>query len=259
VAAGTLVGFDDLDGTIAAVDNPLPSQGGRDPEPPEQAKLVGPARLREQQRAVTPEDFERLLLAGVRVNGRLVQPLHVRAHTRWTGSWTTTVVSVEMADRQPLPDPPAASAVRDALLGTLAAARLAGDDVRLENARYAPLQISLVVTVAPTFFARHVRAQVEQALGADADAEGGPAFFAAPRFTFGQAVYLSDLYAAVMAVEGVQSLAVTRFKRLGDRYPDREAAGFIPIGPLEIARCDSDPAHPEHGVLFIRTCGGQEG
>jgi hypothetical protein len=72
-------------------------------------------------------------------------------------------------------------------------------------------------------------------------------------------VYLSDVYAAVMAVEGVQSVSVSRFKRLGDRFADREAEGFIPIDPLEIARLDADPAHPEHGILHVRTCGGKEG
>jgi hypothetical protein len=191
-----------------------------------------------------------VLAGGVVVDGALVRPLHVKASYRWTGSWTATVVSVEMADRLPLPEPPAPSALRDALVAALDGARLAGDDVRLENPRYAPLHVALVVHVRPDFFARHVREQVQVAL---------TAFFAPARFTFGQDVYLSDLYAAVMAVAGVQALAVTRFKRLGDRHPDREQDGFIPIGPLEIARCDSDPVHPEHGVLFIRTCGGQAG
>ncbi|MGH7391903.1 MAG: putative baseplate assembly protein [Candidatus Rokuibacteriota bacterium] len=255
VAAGTLIRFDDPDLVIEAVVNPLPSQGARDPESPEAAKLAGPARLRTQERAVTSGDFEAVLARGVMVNGALVRPLHVKATFRWTGSWTAAVVSVEMPDRAPLPGPPAPSPVRDALLAALAAAKLAGDDVRLENPRYAALHIALVVHVEPAFFARHVRDQVQRALGASDP--GG--FFAPRRFTFGQDVYLSDLYAAVMAVEGVQALAVTRFKRLGDRYPDREQAGFIAVDPLEIARCDSDPTRPEHGILFIRTRGGQDG
>ena len=54
-------------------------------------------------------------------------------------------------------------------------------------------------------------------------------------------------------------MAVRRFKRLGDRYPDREAEGAITVDPLEIVRCDGDPARPEHGVLVVRTCAGKEG
>ena len=72
-------------------------------------------------------------------------------------------------------------------------------------------------------------------------------------------MYLSDLYAAVTGVPGVQSVAVMRFKRLGDRYPDNEAQGFIPVGSLEVARLDNDPDAPENGVLSVRTCGGKEG
>jgi hypothetical protein len=57
----------------------------------------------------------------------------------------------------------------------------------------------------------------------------------------------------------VRAVSVTRFKRLGDRYPDREAQGFIPVGNLEVARCDNDPSHPENGLLYVLTCGGKEG
>jgi hypothetical protein len=72
-------------------------------------------------------------------------------------------------------------------------------------------------------------------------------------------VFLSDLYAAVTAVPGVASVVVTRFKRLGDRYPDRRSQGAIAVGALEVARCDNDPRAPEQGVLVLRTRGGKEG
>lgn len=249
VAADTLTDYDEPGGLVTAITNPFPSAGAREPETIAEAKLLGPRRIRTQDRAVTPEDFERLLRAGVRVGSAVVAPLHVKAHVEWTGSWTTLAVSVDLPDRRPLA---AAPAVRAAFEATLRDKRVAGCDVRLEDARYAPLHIGLVVHVKPEFFARHVRRAVEEVLGA-----GG--FFAPDRFGFGQSVYLSDLYAAVMAVGGVRALAVSRFKRLGDRYPDREADGFIPIDPLLIARCDNDPDHPEHGIAYVRTCGGKEG
>jgi hypothetical protein len=117
--------------------------------------------------------------------------------------------------------------------------------------------IGLPVEVESAHFAPDVRRAVEEALvGPVAQ---GTAFFGAGRFHFNQAVYLSDLYQAVSCIEGVNSVAVTRLKRLGDRYPDNEAQGFIPVGSLEVARCDNDAAHPENGVLFVRTFGGKEG
>ena len=70
---------------------------------------------------------------------------------------------------------------------------------------------------------------------------------------------MSDLYSVVLKVEGVRYITAKRFKRLGDRYLDHSRDGVIDVGPLEIARCDNDPAHPENGVIFLKMCGGKEG
>ena len=127
----------------------------------------------------------------------------------------------------------------------------------MEDARYCPLHVGLRVEVDDSHFARDVRTAVERALVGPL-AQRLP-FFGAGRFRFGQAVHLSDLYAVVTAIEGVRSVAVTRFKRLGDRYADSEAQGFVAVGALEVARCDNDAAATQNGVLFVRTCGGKEG
>jgi hypothetical protein len=246
VAADTLKAFDSGIATITAVTNPLPSTNAREPQSLDDARLLGPRQLQRQNRTVIAADYGEVLLQNA-APGLSVKPLHVKASFRDTGSWTTAVVSVDMADRRPLAETPG---LLDALTQALAAARIAGSDVQITDARYAPLHVGLVVNLRPAVSAREVRQHVETVLRQ---------FFAPERFDFGQAVYLSDLYAAVMKVESVESLAVTRFKRLGDRYPDRERDGLIPIGPFEIARCDADPAHPEHGVLYVRTCGGREG
>jgi len=249
VAADTLTRFADPGGGVRSVRNPLPSFGARDPEGVDEAKLRGPRQLRRQNRAVTPEDYERVLLDGVPAGAGIVRVLHARARARWTGSWTTMVVSVDLPGHGAL-----TPALRAALEGALAERRVAGRDVRVEEARYAPLHLRLTVQVKPGAFARGVRQGVERALSGGA---GG--FFGPGRFGFGDFVFLSDVYAAAAAVEGVQSVSVARFKRLGDRFADREAEGFIPVDPLEIARLDGDPAHPENGILLVRTCGGKEG
>ncbi len=48
-------------------------------------------------------------------------------------------------------------------------------------------------------------------------ADGTTGFFFPLRFGFGSAVYLSQLYAAVSAVEGVNSAEITLFKRYWER------------------------------------------
>lgn len=260
VAAGRLMAFDQTlkfphaSQKIVRVRNPFPAHGARDPEPLEQARLLGPYQLRTQNRAVVPADYEACLAAGVWVGAQPLAPVQSKARIRATGSWNTVVVSVDMPDRRPLTT---VTGLRAAFEARLASRKMAGLDVRVEDARYCPLHIGLRINVDDAHFARDVRAAVEQALV-------GPLvdrvpFFGAGRFRFGQAVFLSDLYAVAGAIEGVRAVAATRFKRLGDRHPDSEAAGAIPVGSLEVARCDNDPAATENGVLFIRTCGGKEG
>jgi hypothetical protein len=204
---------------------------------------------------VVPADYEAVLREGVRVQGRVVRPLEVRARFVWTGSWTTVVVSVDLENHRPLSE---WAGLREAFEHALEARKLAGHDVRVEDTRYAPLHLSLLVFVARDQFARQVRAEVLRRLSGPA-LPGTLPFFAAGRFTFGQPLFLSDLYGGIASVPGVESVEVTRFKRLGDRYSDREAVGAIQVDPLEIIRCDNDPAHPEYGMVSVRTCGGKEG
>jgi hypothetical protein len=256
VAAGALTQFTaDPSQHIDGVSNPFGALDPRDPESISQAKLLGPHQLEIQNRAVVETDYETVAAAGVRMENTRIVPIQAKARFRWTGSWITVFVSLDLPGRLPLAATPG---VREEFESILSTKKLAGLDVRVEDARYAALHIGLKVDIEPEFFARDVRAAVEAVLVGAPDARVLP-FFGPGRFGFGQAVYLSDLYAVVALVPGVLAVSVTRFKRLGDRYLDSEAQGFIPVGKLEVARCDNDPAHPENGLVYVRTCGGKEG
>lgn len=244
-AADSLTQFADRDGRVRAVTNPFAAGDPGEPQSLAQARLLGPRSLELQERAVVEQDYEALAAAGVQFGGARVAPLQAKARFRWTGSWTTVFVSLDLPGRVPLAQTPGLRAAFEALL---AEKKLAGRDVRVEDARYAALHIGLRVDVKPGLFARDVRTAVEAAL-----------VRALGRFRFGQSVYLSELYATVTAVPGVLAVSVTRFKRYGARYPDSEADGVIPVGALEVARCDNDAAHPENGLAYVRTCGGREG
>lgn len=246
---------------IVAVRNPLPSAGARDPDTVQAARLLGPASLRQLDRAVTPGDYETVLAQGVDHGGRRWVPLQCRARRVHTGAWPVVVVSVDLPGHQPLAAVPG---LQQAFEQFLSQRKLAGLSVQVEDARFCPLHIALKVEVAPGHFARDVRRAVEQALLGPVQQAGSGAAPPLPPLApgalrFGQAVHLSDLYAAAAAVEGVQALTVTRFKRLGNRHPDRAAAGLVEVGALEIARCDGLPDSGVGGLLFVRTVGGREG
>ena len=76
-------------------------------------------------------------------------------------------------------------------------------------------------------------------------------------FTFGQRVYLSDVYAAAQAVEGVASVVIDTFQRLHAPSKQPLDDGFIDIERLEVARLDNDPNFPERGVLRLQVGGGK--
>lgn len=244
---------------IVAVRNPLPSQGAREPDSIDQARRQGPASLRRLERVVTPADGEALLAEGVWLAGRRWRPLQVRVQRQHTGSWPVLVASVHLPGHQRLADVPG---LQQAFQALLAERKMAGTTVQVQDVRFAPLHIALAVDVAAGQFARDVRQAVLAALLGPADAPAGVqplALFAPGRLRFGQAVALSALYATVAAVPGVVAVRVSRFKRLGDRYPDQEAAGQIEVGALEIARCDNAADSAQGGRLFVRTVGGREG
>ena len=63
--------------------------------------------------------------------------------------------------------------------------------------------------------------------------------------------------AAAQAVEGVESVEVTRLERLFEGPNGELPAGVLKIGLLEIARADTDPNAPENGRVTFVMRGGR--
>jgi hypothetical protein len=90
-----------------------------------------------------------------------------------------------------------------------------------------------------------VQAALQQEFSHQALADGTLGFFHADHWTFGQAVYQSQVIARAMAVPGVARVEVSRFRRRGadcDVDP-------IPVGPLEIIQVHNDPDDPSKGII----------
>lgn len=246
VGAGTIahVGLASAGGALAGValvpGNPMPATGGMEPESIESVRRRAPAAFRVQERAVTPADYAALC-------GRQPGVQRAVATLRWTGSWYTHVVAADRRGSETL-DTPFAATLTDALEPF----RLAGHDVRVTSPVYVPLELELSVRVAAGQF----RAAVRQALGAILNAAPG-GMFDPDRFTFGQAVFLSPVLAAVQDVPGVNSVAATAFRRYRLPATDAVAAGVLPLAANEIARLDDDPSFPDHGVLRLVLAGGR--
>jgi len=231
---------------IDAVRNPLPAWGGIDPQPIEQVKLQAPAAFRAiQYRAVTEADY-------AEVAERSPDVSQAVATFRWTGSWYTVFITIDPLGRNDVP-PEMAERVRD----WVTQFTQAGYDLEINAPVFVPLDLVIDVCVAPYHFRGDVEQAVLKALSNRQLAGGARGFFHPDNFSFGQPLYLSQLYAAVVAVEGVDSASVTQFQRWGKLANHELQQGYIPMDRLEILRLDNDPNFPENGVLRLNMGGGK--
>jgi hypothetical protein len=232
---------------VSAARNPLPAWGGVDPEPIDQVKQLAPAAFHaEQLRAVTEDDYARAAEKHPEVAKAV-------ATFRWTGSWHTVFITIDPVGRTDVPRD-----LQERVQDWVVRFTQAGYDLEIDPPTFVPLEIEVDICVAPTHFRAHVQeALLLVLLPSQAVSQGQRGFFHPDNYSFGQSLYLSQLYAALEAVEGVDSAEVKVFKRFG-KLPNNELAqGYIPMGRLEVVRLDNDPSLPENGVLRLNMLGGK--
>jgi hypothetical protein len=255
-AAGN-IGVDSLAHIVAGppeineVRNLTPARGGAEPETIEHVRQHAPFAFRRQERAVTLADYANVTERDARVQ-------RANASFRWTGSWHSVFVTVDRAAGQDFDtgfeiEPPFEADIRS----YLERFRMAGHDLKVDEPRFVALEIEMDVCVD----SEHFRSDVERALlevftsGKRADGQRG--LFHPDNFTFGQTVFLSPLYLAAQAIEGVDSVHIRKFRRADGRGDDALGAGQLTLERLEIAQLDSDPNFPERGTLRLNMMGGK--
>jgi hypothetical protein len=231
---------------VSGVRNPLPAWGGIDSEPMAEVKRLAPAAFHaEQKRAVTEADYA----AAAEQHPAVANAV---ATFRWTGSWHTVFLTIDPAGRTDLPQE-----LQDSIRDWVVRFTQAGYDLEIDPPTFVPLEIEVGVCVAADHFRGHVEEAVLDALSNRLRSNGQRGFFHPDNFTFGQPLYLSQLYAAIEAVEGVDSAEVKVFQRFG-KLPNNELEqGYVPIGRLEVVRLDNDPDFQENGVLRLNMLGGK--
>ena len=119
------------------------------------------------------------------------------------------------------------------------------------------LDITLHLCVLPDYFRSEVLGAVQLALGTGELPDGRLAVFHPDNFTFGQAVYLSRIVAAVQAVQGIEAVWVQKFERLGQPDTLPMESGVLPMGRLEIVQLANNPNFRERGRLTLEAGGGK--
>lgn len=230
---------------ITGVRNPLPARGGVDPESMEDVRQRAPSAFRTQQRAVTEADY-------AEVAERHAGIQRAAGTFRWTGSWHTVFLTMDRVGGA-LVDEPFEDDVRD----FVEPYRMAGYDLDVDAPRFVSLEIAMEVCVKPEYFRNEVKTALLEVFTNRVLVDGRRGVFHSDNFSFGQTVYLSTIYAAAQAVEGVDSVEVTTFRRMNANDPQPLLAGELLLDRLEIARLDADPNFPECGVFRLSVRGGK--
>jgi hypothetical protein len=170
----------------------------------------------------------------------------------WSGSWREACVYIDPFETEEL-----SGDLRKRLFRSLHPYRRIGHDLRVDHARYVPLEINLKICVAPHFQRGHVEAALRDVFSGRVLPNGRRGFFHPDNLTFGGGIYLSALIAAALAVEGVVDAEVLLLKRQFEKAGQEIASGILPLGPGEIAQLDNDPNFPERGLLKFIFEGGR--
>ena len=243
LAGGTLLGNETL---IDSVTNPTPASGGVDPETLEEVRQYAPQAFRTQKRAVTPEDY-------ATTTEKHPEVQRAAATLRWTGSWHTIFLTVDRFDGAAID-----AAFEEELRDFLEPYRMAGHDLEIDGPQYVALEIEMQVCVDSDYFRSDVLAALQDVFSSDTRADGSLGFFHPDKLTFGQSIYLSQLYAAAQKVAGVRYVIdVLTFQRLDLPSTSGLEEGVLTMGRLEIARLDNDPNFPDRGTLKFTMRGGR--
>jgi len=233
------------DARVLGVRNPLPAVGGTDMEDLATVRRHAPQAFRRQERAVTPEDY-------AEVTERYAGVQRAAASLRWTGSWHTVFITVDREGGLPVD-----AGFESAISAYVDRYRMAGQDTEFNDPMYVSLELELLVCVLPSYFRADVRAGLFDVLSNRVLADGRRGLFHPDNLSFGQTVYLSQIYAAARQVAGVGSVNATVFQRQGVDDGQYLNDGFMHLARLEIPRLDNDANYPEHGVLRLTLYGGK--
>lgn len=204
----TIVAAPQLSLLAAKVTNPLPATGGARRESIRHATIHAPAVYRSFRRAVTAADYEALALQFTGVG-------KVRASAT---NWNTVTLYVAPAGGGYISD-----VLRANLLAYFEDLRPLSTVIEIEDVTYVDVFVRADLGVISYYSQEQVARQVQQA---------AEALLSFEAVKFGQPLYLSKLYEAIEAIDGVAFVTITEFRR--SNPPPGEEPGKITIGEHEI-------------------------
>ena len=145
---------------------------------------------------------------------------------------------------------------RRKLAGFLDAVRLIGEDLEIRPPLFVPLEIHVALCVAPDYWPQDLRFIIEQEFSSGFTPDGRMAFFHPDAWTFGQPLYVSQIFGRLEAIPGVEHILRISLKRWNDLWPG--SAELIPVRSNEIILVKNDPDHMEEGFIDFDLRGGRQ-
>lgn len=240
VAAGAITKLVEPLPFVQSTNNPIAASGGEDRENLMLLRYLSGRSMRTLDRAVALGDYADLALSFAGV---------AKARADWSRVEGRRVVELTVAatSRTPL-DP----TTRTGLQAFLDARRTPEHVVVLRDFTLVPVRLELELGVASDFIRLDVQERVQRVFAGEPDAEGALGFFQFERLGFGQALSLSEVYARVEAVTGVDHAVVTAFYREGQAPAVLERIE----PPANAVLSGGSAADTGVGVLKVRARGG---
>jgi len=150
--------------------------------------------------------------------------------------------------------------LRQSLLNYLRTKRLAGYDLEIKGPSFVAVDLRIQFVTAAGAQPANVQQALLQTLSNGTLPGGALGFFHPDNFSFGDNLFISRIYSAIMSVGGVKSAQITRLARAHRRDPVGQttvnlAQGFLAVGANEIIRLDNNPNFPRNGTLSLTATG----
>jgi Baseplate J-like protein len=217
------------------------ASGGAGRPNPEQIKKSAPITVRTLDRAVSVSDYQDLALSFAGI-------AKARAYWRQDGGRKVVVLVVATLDGRPLSAPLKAS-----LAAFLDARRSPQHAVLIKDHQPYPVRLALTVHVHANFTRAETKQRVEQALSAGELPDGTKGYFHFDRRELGEDVYLSDVYALVEGVSGVDYVVAGAFHAESDMSTAVKDVIRVPDDALATG---GSPVDSSIGVLAVQIVGG---
>ena len=146
--------------------------------------------------------------------------------------------------------------VQEKVARHLEAVRLIGEDLEIRPPRFVPLFINVSLCIHPHYWIEDIRFILEQEFSDGYTPDGRMAFFHADRWTFGQALRVSQIIGAVQGIQGVAHVIDVRLKRWNEVTPGTQDG--IEVRGNEIIQVHNDPDHLERGLIQFEIRGGRQ-